>query len=260
MRRALLWLNAFGTAITLLSSLAVLVSWLLDPGYRVHYGDALLFVVGYAAFQAWSLRCFARDAPAAPWLSVAKAIAGWLFILLFVSIGPLWMRITPARYVYQLFDWGPEARIGLFAFVFLGRGFFNTLSAFSLTRDWWFPLRDRRPLLGRLVTAIPVAAMVTLVWAFFQMVRIDAKTFSAEAYDVARVVLSGIDCPMLREREGQTTTDLRQRGERSYHVTIRWRCTDLQVEVRAEDGRIGVIRGPRLECCAGRPGPSGLPS
>src|SRR4029453_14243177 len=36
----------------------------------------------------------------------------------------------------QLFDWGPEARIGLFALVFLGRGAFNTFSAFALTRDW----------------------------------------------------------------------------------------------------------------------------
>jgi hypothetical protein len=111
----------------------------------------------------------------------------------------------------------------------------------------------RRQLLGRLVTAIPVAAIVCFVWVFFEMVRIDKQTFSPDAYDVAGVVLEGIDCPTLRDREGQTTSDLRQRGDRRYHVTIRWRCADVQVEVRAEDGRLGVARGPRLECCAGAP-------
>ncbi len=250
MRRAVLWLNAFAVALTLASALAVLGSWLADPAYRLHYGDSLLFVLGYTALQAWMLWSFVRDTPAVPWIAVARALAGWLFIALFVSIGPRWMLVTPARYVYQLFDWGPEARIGLFALVFLGRGACNTFSAFVLTRDWWWPLRASRPLLGRLLTAVPVAAIVTCVWLFFEMIRLDARTFSPDAYEVANLVLGGIDCATLRARDGQTTTDLRQRGERRYHVTIRWRCTDLQVEVLAEDGRLGVARAPRLECCA----------
>ena len=250
MRRAILALCAIATALTLASAFAVLVSCLLDPAYRVHYGDSFLFVVGYTALQAWILWSFLRDTPAVPWIAVARALAGWLFLALFVSIGQLWMRVSPARYVYQLFDWGPQARVGLYALVFLGRGAFDTLAAFALTRDWWGPLRVHRPLLGRLVTAIPVAAIVCFVWAFFEMVRIDSRTFSADAYEVAGLVLDGIDCATLREREGQTTTDLRQRGDRRYHVTIRWHCTGVQVEVRAEDGRLGVAQAPRLECCA----------
>jgi hypothetical protein len=253
MRRAILVLSAFATALTLASALAVLTSWLLDPAYRLHYGDSLLFVVGYTALQAWILWSLLRDTPAVPWIAVARAVAGGLFLSLFVSIGPLWMRVSPARYVYQLFDWGPQARVGLFALVFLGRGAFNTLGAFVLTRDWWGPLRVRRPLLGRLVTAVPVAAIVCFVWVFLEMVRIDTRTFSSDAYEVAGLVLDGIDCPTLREREGQTTTDLRQRGDRRYHVTIRWRCTEVQVEVRAEDGRLGVAKGPRLDCCPEQP-------
>jgi hypothetical protein len=255
MRRAILWLNALATAVTLLSALAVLGSWLLDPAYRIYFGDSPIFVAGYAALQAWFLWSYARDTPNVPLVAVLRAVAGWIFIALFVSVGPLWMRITPGRYVYQLFDWGPEARIGLFALVFLGRGAFNTFSAVVLTRERWWPLRERYPIFGRVLTAVPVAIIATFVWAFMQMVRLDATAFSPDAYDVARIVLDGIDCPTLREREGQTTTDLRQRGDRRYHVTIRWRCRDVQIEVRAEDGRMGVARGPRLECCP-EPGPS----
>ncbi len=257
MRRVILWLNALAVAVTLLSALAVLVSWLVDPRYRVYFGDSPLFVVGYAVLQAWCLWALLRDGPAVALVSVARALAGLLFIALFVSVGPLWMRLTPARYVYQLFDWGPQAPHGLFALVFLGRGAFNTFSAVVLTRERWWPLRERYPVLGRILTAVPVAMIVTCIWAFFQMVRLDAKTFSPDAYQVAQLVLEGVDCPTLRERQGQTTTDLRQRGDRQYHVTIRWRCADVQVEVRAEDGRMGVARGPRLECCRGAaPGPS----
>jgi hypothetical protein len=95
-----------------------------------------------------------------------------------------------------------------------------------------------------------VAIIVTFVWLFIEMVRIDEKTFSPEAYEVARLVLDGIDCETLRQRAGQTTTDLRQRGDRRYHVTVRWRCEDMLVEVRTEENRLGVARGPRLECCA----------
>jgi hypothetical protein len=257
MRRAILWLSALATALSLLSALAVAGSWLLHPAYRGHYGDSILFVAGYAALQAYLLHAFVRDTPAAPWAALARAVAGGVFVALFVSIGPLWMRVTPARYVYQLFDWGPEARIGLFALVFLGRGAFNSFAALELTRPWWWPLRDTRPLLGRLLTALAVALIVGFVWLFTQMVRLDAVTFSPDAYDVARLVLDDIDCETLRERGGQTTTDLRQRGDRKYYVTIRWRCTDVQVEVRDEAGKIGVARGPRLECCPDR---GGLPS
>src|SRR5262245_58047910 len=114
MRRAILALCAIATALTLASALAVLASWLLDPTYRVHYGDSFLFVVGYTALQAWILWSFLRDTPAVPWIAVARALAGWLFLALFVSIGQLWMRVSPARYVYQLFDWGPQARVGLY--------------------------------------------------------------------------------------------------------------------------------------------------
>src|SRR5262249_33288361 len=146
MRRAVLWLNALATGVTLLSALAVLVSWLIDPAYRVYYGDAFLFVLGYTVLQAWMLWAFVRDTPNVAWFAIGKAVAGWIFILLFVSVGPRWMRVTPGRYVYQLFDWGADARIGLFALVFLGRGAFNTFSAVELTRDWWWPLRESRPL------------------------------------------------------------------------------------------------------------------
>ncbi len=254
MRRAILWLSALATALSLSSALAVAGSWALDPAYRVHYGDSILFVLGYAALQGYLLQAFLRDTPAAPWAALARAVAGLVFIALFVSIGPLWMRVTPARYVYQLFDWGPEARVGLFGLVFLGRGAFNSFAALELTRQWWWPLRDSRPLLGRLLTALAVALIVGLVWLFLQMVRLDATTFSRDAYEVAELVLDGIDCDTLRARSGQSTTDLRQRGDRTYHVTIRWRCADVLVEVRDEAGKIGVARGPRLECCPERRG------
>lgn len=249
MRRALLWLSALATALSVLSALAVLGSWVWHPEYRVHYGDSLLFVFGYLSLQVWILQALVRDTPAVPRIMIARAVAGWVFIALFVSVGPLWMRVTPARYVYQLFDWGPEARIGLFALVFLGRGAFNSFAAFALTRDWWWPLRETRPLVGRLLTAAAVALIVGFVWLFLQLLRLDATTFSAEAHEVATFVLGSTECRMVREREGQTTTDLRQRGQRQYHVTIRWRCADMMVEVRTEDGKLGVARGPRLECC-----------
>src|SRR5262249_38790730 len=126
MRRTILVLCALASALSLLSALAVLLSWLLDPAYRLYYGDSLLFVVGYAALQAWMTWSFVRDTPAVPWIALARAVAGLIFLALFVSVGPQWMRASPARYVYQLFDWGPQARAGLFALVFLGRGAFNT--------------------------------------------------------------------------------------------------------------------------------------
>ena len=123
----------------------------------------------------------------------------------------------------------------------------------------WIDTKSDKPTAAananELISKGAVAIIATFVWALMQMVRLDATTFSTDAYEVARIVLDGIDCPTLREREGQTTTDLRQRGDRRYHVTITWRCRDVQIEVRAEDGRMGVARGPRLECCP-EPGPS----
>src|SRR5262249_25599707 len=162
MRRALLALNALGTAVTLLSALAVLGSLLLVPGYRIEHHDSVLFVLGYALLQAWVLWAFVRGTPALPWIAVAKAVGGVLLAAPFRVIGPDWIQVTPARYVYQLFDWndrldwGPDARLGLYAFVFLGRGAFNTFSAFELTRPMWWSLRDTHPVLGRLLTAIPL--------------------------------------------------------------------------------------------------------
>ena len=255
MRRALLILNAAGSAVTLLSALAVLWSLVLVPGYRLDHHDSLLLVLGYAALQAWFLLAFARDTPAVPWIAIAKALAGLLLVVTFKVVGPDWIHVSPARYVYQLFDWsdridwGPNARLGLYAFVFLGRGAFNTFSAFELTRPLWWSLRETRPLLGRLITAVPVAVMVTCVWLFLEWRRLDLATFSPDASEVARLVLERIDCPTLRQHEGGTTDDVRQRGERRYHVQIHWRCADVIVAVQAEDGRIGVARAPRLDCC-----------
>src|SRR5262249_37627060 len=114
MRRAILWLNALGTAVTLPSELAGPGPWLLDPTCRLYFAHSPPFVAGYAVLQAWFLWSYVRDTPSVGLVAVLRAVAGWILIALFVSVGPLWMRITPGRYVYQLFDWGPEARIGLF--------------------------------------------------------------------------------------------------------------------------------------------------
>jgi hypothetical protein len=63
-------------------------------------------------------------------------------------------------------------------------------------------------------------------------------------------VYHGLDCETVRTRAGQTTDDLRQRGDRRYQVRIVYGCALTRVVVAAEDGRIGTIAGPRLECCA----------
>lgn len=250
MHRTLRWVNVFVSLITLASALAVLGNDLLVPGYREHHGDALIFVLGYTAIQTWLLWVFVRGNRWMPWAAVAKALAAYAFLLTFAVIGPAWMAVTPARYVYLLFDWGPSVKIGLFAFVFLGRGAWNTLNAFVLTEHWWRPLRATRPLLGRLVTMVPVVILVTCIWAFFELVRLDAKTFSAEAADVARLVLADLDCETIRARQGTTTTDMRQRGTAMYQVEIRYGCDATQVVVRAEDGRLGTASASRRECCA----------
>jgi len=158
--------------------------------------------------------------------------------------------VTPARYVYQLFDWGPDSQAGLFAFVFLGRGAFNTVNAFTLTDQWWRPLRMSKPLLGRLVTILPLAIAVSCVWAFTELMRIERETYSAEAREVAEQVLAGLDCDTVRAHAGQSTQDIRQRGEHKYLVSINYGCRETRVEVRTEDGRSGAFSLPRPECCA----------
>jgi hypothetical protein len=254
-RRVLRIVNVLVALATMASALAVLSSDLTVAGYREHYRDALWFVALYAAVQAMMVVEFARDGPFVPWLALAKAAAAWFFLLNFLTLWPYWRTWTPARYVYQLFEWGEDRKVGVLALVFLGRGVFNTLNAMYFTAPWWRALRARRPLLGRAVTALPVGATAFLVWAFLQLAHQELKTFSPEAQDVARIVLEGIDCDAVRAHTGRTTTDLRQRGERRYEVLIAYDCTVTRVVVRAEDGRIGTAAEPRAECCGRASGP-----
>lgn len=250
MRLTLRLVNVAVALVTLASALAVLISDLAVPGYREHYGDAVWFVAAYCAIQVVILVEFARDGRWVPWLAVAKAVVAFAFIAGLIVLWPRWRVWTPARYVYALFDWGDDTRFGLFAVVFLGRGAFNTLNAFYFTSPWWRALRVRRPLLGRLVTALPLAAIVTCVWAFLELVRQEARTFSPEAEAVARTVLESLDCATVRDKSGQTTTDLRRRGERNYQVRIYYDCTMTKVVVRDEDGGLGSAAAARPECCA----------
>jgi hypothetical protein len=251
MPRTLRLTNLVTAAICLASGLAVLASTAVDPGYRAHYRDAWWIVLAYVAFYAWVLWAFASSARdrLARRLAVVKAAGAYLFLALFPALGQTWMVWTPGRYVYQLFDWGPEARIVTIAYVFLGRGAWNTLNAFTLTRDSWMRLRVTRPLLGRLVTAVPVTLIVGCVWAFLALARMNAEQFSREAHDVARTVVAGIGCEELRAKAGTSTSDVRQRGERRYDVSITWSCADLRVLVRDPDGRLGTARDSRPECC-----------
>lgn len=244
-------LNAFGAAVCLASALAVLGANLADPGYRAHYRDAIWYVLAYAAFYAWVLHTFAWSGRVrtAQGLAVVKAIGAYAFLAIFPWAGRTWMVLTPGRYVYQLFDWGSEASIVLMAYVFLARGAWNTVNAFALTRPLWFPLRQSRPLFGRIVTYIPVVITVLCVWAFLRLARMNAEEFSAEAHEVANLVASDIQCEEIRAKAGTTTTDVRQRGDRRYDVMIRWDCTDLRIVVRDPDGKAGTARTPRPECC-----------
>src|SRR5262249_46765433 len=151
-----------------------------------------------------------------------------------------WAARTPGRYVYQLFDWGRGAAVVFYAFVFLGRGLWNTVNAFALTRDHWMRLRVRAPLLGRLATAVPVALTVLPVWGFLAVARLEATTFSAEAQEVAETVLAGLDCGDVRAKAGTVTTDVRRRGDRRYEVLVRWGCPRSAVVVRTEDDKVGT--------------------
>ena len=248
-RLALRLVNLLVALVTLASALAVLASDLRVPGYREHYRDALWFVALYAAVQGVMLVGFARDGRLVPWLALSKAAAAYLFLAGFTHLWPYWRVWTPARYVYQLFEWGEDRQVGLMALVFLGRGAFNTLNAMYFTAPWWRALRVRRPLLGRAVTAAPMAATVFFLWTFFALQREEARTFSSEAQDVARLVYESLDCDAVRAHAGTTTADLRQRGERRYHVQIAYGCSLTRVTVLAEDGRIGTVAGPQLQCC-----------
>ncbi len=81
------------------------------------------------------------------------------------------------------------------------------------------------------------------------MIRLEVQTFSAEAHEVARIVYEEIDCDAVRARDGQTSTDVRERGEQRYAVHVTYGCAQTRVVVSAEDGRLGTAGGPRLECC-----------
>lgn len=253
--------TGLAAAFGLLSAIAVVGSNLFEPGYHETHHDALWLVVAYAAVQAVTVHAFARDTWLVPWLAVARASAGLLLascaagglvflVPAFAAAGALWMALTPSRYVYQLFDWGYGLPLPLAALIFLGRGVWNVLAAFFFTQPWWTSLRRRRPLLGRFVTAVPIAAVTFCLWAFLQTVRMGAQAFSVEAHEVAEMVVAGLDCDAIRAHEGQTTTDLRQRGERRYTVTITYRCADTRVLVNDPDGKVGAAGGPRRECCA----------
>jgi hypothetical protein len=245
-------LNAVGAVACLASALAALGGNLTDPGYREHYRDAIWYVIVYAAFYAWVLYTFAWSANVrvAQAMGVIKAVGALAFISVFPAIGRTWMALTPGRYVYQLFDWGSEASVVLMAYVFLARGAWNTANAFALTRPIWFPLRQSRPLFGRIVTYIPVVITVLCVWAFLRLARMNAEEFSGEAHEIATIVANDIQCDEIRAKAGTTTTDVRQRGDRRYDVMIRWDCTDLRIIVRDPDGKAGTARTPRPECCS----------
>jgi len=248
-RLALRLVNVAVALVTLASALAVLASDLAVPGYRAHYRDALWFVALYAAVQLVMLVEFARDGRLVPWLALAKTAAAYLFLAEFTALWPYWPTWTPARYVYQLFELEGGSKVPLFALVFLGRGAFNTVNVIVFTAPWWTPLRERRPLVGRAVTAVPIGLVATFVWIFMQLTAEETRTFSRDATDVARLVLDGVDCEAVQANAGKVHTDVRQRGARRYEVAIDYRCELTRVVVRAEDGRIGTAAEPRAECC-----------
>ena len=253
MHRALRAIVGLTALLPLASGLAVLISALVDPQYRAFYHDPPWLVIGYVAWWATVIVTAVRDSRWLGVVALVRALAGWAFLAAFLAVGRAWMVATPGRYVYQLFDWGEGQMLPLYAFVFLGRAAGNTLVAFGLTSAWWRPLRARQPLLGRIVTAVPIALTVLAVWAFLQLVRLDAQTYSAEAFDVARVVAGRLDCDAIRMRSGQNTRDLRQRGDRQYNVQISYGCPRTVIVVVDQDGRRGTADVERAECCPAAP-------
>jgi len=251
MRRALRWVNVLAAAAPLASALAVLGSTLSTPEYRSHYRDSLPVVAAYIAFYLAVVVAFARDTRYVPTLAVLKAVGAYAFIAAFVVLGPLWMARTPGRYVYLLFDWGPEGRVVLIAFVMLGRGVWNTLNAMFFTVRWWVSLRQRQPLLGRIVTMLPLGITVALVAAFVELRKLDRQMYSPDAYVVARQVFDRLTCDEIRAKQGTETTDVRQRDADRFVVRIHWDCRAVRVLVQAPDERVGHADGERAECCAG---------
>jgi hypothetical protein len=268
-------LNVLTAVVSLASGVAVLLSNVLDPAYRAHFADRLWLVVAYIGFYVWVLVAFVRATPTAPLLAVAKAIGAYVFLAVcaaipwlalgnaapsqglgaflflsaFTTLTRQWTTATPGRYVYQLFDWGPEATTLFVAFVFLGRGAWNTANAFTLTRDWWFEVRARRPLLGRLLTAVPVSLLVLSFWGFFLVARLERTTASPEADALARQVADELTCEAIRERNGTTTTEVRTEGDRRFEVMIRWGCPTSVALVRTPDDKVGSAGTTRSECC-----------
>lgn len=62
-------------------------------------------------------------------------------------------------------------------------------------------------------------------------------------------MLAGVDRDQLRARQGTSTSDVRQRGDRRYDVSIDWDCRDVRVIVRDPDGKLGTACDVRPECC-----------
>ena len=247
MRLTLRLINIAIALVTLASGLAVLGSMVLQPGYRAARGDSFLLVLAYVAVQAFVIREFWRDSRWVPWIAVGKAVAAWLFLATFSVAGVFWMRASPGRYVYQLFSWGEGAEIALFAMVWLGRGVWNTLNALYFTTGWWLPLRQRRPLLGRAVTAVAVLLVAVAMWTFFELVRVGLVR------DVARSVWANLDCEAIHANAGKVTTDVREPpgGGQRYTVRIEWGCPRTRVLVADEHGRIAPYAGERPDCCGG---------
>lgn len=242
MRSVLRYLNVAVAGLCLLSALIVLGTNVFDPAYRAESQDALWFVTLYVVAQAWIIAAFVQNAWYAPWIGIGKAVVAYLFLLTFVPVGPWWMAWGPARYIYQLFDWGPGAEFILFGFLFVGRGVGNTLNALFLTEPWWRPWRRTQPLLSRLFTAVPVAIVVLCLWTFFEVVR------TQWTRDVAQMVLDGLDCPTVQAKLGQTTNDVRQLGKQRFDVRIVFGCPSTKVIVGDQTGRFGYVEGAS-RCC-----------
>jgi hypothetical protein len=112
------------------------------------------------------------------------------------------------------------------------------------------PLRQRQPLLGRVVTMLPLGITVALVAAFVELRNLDRQMYSADAHAVARQVLDGLSCDEIRAKQGTETTDVRQRDTDRFVVRIRWDCRAVRVLVQAPDERVGHAEADRAECCA----------
>jgi hypothetical protein len=247
---ALRLLNIVATLLTLASGVGVLAQDLLVDGYREHHRDWVAFVAAYCGAQAYTLEQLFRNGRALPWLIAARAAVAYFFLLNLTSLWPQWRYWTPGRYVYELVDLPGILNAGLLTLIFLGRGAGNTWSLIGSTQDWWRPLRKSHPFAGRLVTAAFAAGVVFPVWTYLLVLTQEANVYSPEAEAVAREVLAGIPCAAVQEKAGQQTTDLRRRGETSYHVQIAYDCELVRVVVRMEDGRVGSYYASPGDCCA----------